>query len=310
MRKLSREPIEPTAILSADLHIRSTIPRCRTDDFLGAQERKVQFVCELAREKGCPILVAGDVGDSSQWPNWLLEWFISLTKGVEIIVIPGQHDLPNHRLDRIRKSALGVLGSSETVNLLSKGCYSFSLPKEKILIASFPYSTPLGHCRKGQSQGFPLIAMTHQMVIDRPLWPGQVAQKGQSLLMRFSEYKLILSGDNHQPFVSKYKDRILVNPGSFMRTKAGQIDHKPRVYFWWAKSNRLRPVFLPIEDDVVSREHVDQKEALDERLLAYVKEAKTGYAVGLDFQTNLVNHIRANPLSDAVRNRLWEFVDG
>lgn len=300
---------KPSAILSADWHIRASKPVCRTDTFLIAQESKVEFIVELAKKYECPILVSGDLGNNPQWANWLLRWFIWITEGVDIITIPGQHDLPNHRLEDVEKSGIGVLGESKTIKLI--GTQQREIP-EIIGVANhwvvpFPFGCPISTIEY-EKPDEPMVAMTHQMIIeDQSLWDGQIAPSGHSILKKFPEYKLILSGDNHNPFVSKYKGRLLVNPGPIMRTTADQIDYKPRVYLWYADTNTVKPVFLPIEEGVVSRDHIDIEEERDTIMEAYVSHMATDYEIGFSYEVNLERHIEANEIDDEVADRAWEF---
>jgi len=57
------------------------------------------------------------------------------------------------------------------------------------------------------------------------LWPGQSKETGvntaEGLLRKYPNYKLIVSGDNHQPFAYHFRGRWLVNPGSMTRQKIG-----------------------------------------------------------------------------------------
>jgi len=325
--KLRRRKI-PSAILTADWHIRADTPECRTDDFLQAQEDKVKFIVSYAKKYDCPILIAGDIGHRHQWPNWLLRWFIEITKGTHIIAIPGQHDLPGHRLDNITKSAQGVLSITDVIDLRTKVFLKTEVEVRTIALSgdikfrdtsfnilSFPYSKPLMPIKNVPTteelcNNYPNIAITHQMIIkDKLLWPGQVAPKGSRILKKYPEYDLILSGDNHHPFVVKYKKQLLVNPGSIMRTTADQADHKPRIYLWYAKNNKVNPIFLPIEKGVVSRDHIDQKEEIDERRKVYVKRMKTNYEIGFSYEENLKKHIKKNKTDKKVEERIWEMVD-
>ena len=50
----------------------------------------------------------------------------------------------------------------------------------------------------------------------------------------------MVSGDNHQSFVEKYKDQLLVNPGSIMRSTIAQFDHKPKIYLWSSEDNEIK----------------------------------------------------------------------
>jgi len=286
--------MNPDAILTADWHIRADTPTSRTDDFTAAMWKKVQFINDLANEHDIPILIAGDLGHRPQWPNWLLEKFMSIISDIEIIAIAGQHDLPGHNLEAIPQSGFGVLMRAGYI----KSRYS----KKYILpwVAGFPYGTEI---IKTDSS----VAMTHQMVIkDKPDWPGQVTSSAKSLLKKFPDYKLILSGDNHQSFVVEYEGRLLVNPGSMMRTTADQIDHNPRVYLWEAKSNRVEVVYLPIERHVIDRSHIDTKKEKDARIEAYTTRLSERYEVGLSYEENLKAYFEENRTRQPIKDRIWE----
>ena len=288
--------MNPDAILAADLHIRADTPQCRTDDFTAAMWKKLQFINDLANEHNIPILIAGDLGHRSQWPNWLLEKFMSIISDIEIIAIAGQHDLPGHNLEAIPQSGFGVL---------KRAGYILSFSKIIPHIDFFPFGT--GIEKSIYNKNKLIIAMTHQMVIeDKPYWPGQVASSAKLLLKKFPDYKLILSGDNHQPFVVEYEGRLLVNPGSMMRTTADQIDHRPRVYLWEANSNSVEAVYLPIEQDVIDRSHIDTKKEKDARIEAYTTRLSERYEVGLSYEENLKAYFEENRTRQPIKDRIWE----
>ena len=295
-----------TAILAADLHIRADIPMCRTDDYLQAQFNKLKFIFKLCKENNCPLLVAGDIGNKSQWPNWLLEKTISIINKykIKIICIPGQHDLPEHRLDYWQKSGCGVLHRAATIKLLSEPILYHNIFR----IFPFGYGTEINHCKLITPPS--KIAMAHQMVIEnKPLWPGQEASKGNTLLKKFPEYNLILTGDNHNPFVAEYQGRLLVNPGSVMRMTAAQIDHKPRVYKWYSDTNTVEAVYLPIEKGVISRVHIENKEERDERMEAFVSRMKDDFEISLSFENNLEEYFKMNRTKKSVQNKVWGAVE-
>ena len=282
--------MNPDAILTSDWHIRADTPICRTDDFTTEMWRKVQFINDLANEHNIPILIAGDIGHRPQWPNWLIEKFMSIISDIEIIAIAGQHDLPGHNLESMPESGFGVLMRAGYISLTP------TIP----WIAGFPYGTEI---TKTESA----VAMTHQMVIeDKPYWPGQVASSAKSLLKKFPDYKLILSGDNHQPFVVEHEGRLLVNPGSMMRSTADQIDHNPRVYLWEAKSNSVEAVYLPIEQGVIDRSHIDTKKEKDARIEAYTTRLSERYEVGLSYEENLKAWFEENRTRQPIKDRIWE----
>ena len=294
--------IKADAILSADLHIRPDTPVGRIDDYFAAQEMKLNFIFDLSRKNECPILVAGDFGNKHQWPNWLLEWFIELSDGIELLLVPGQHDLPNHKLELLPRSGLGVLRADRTIKIIEKQIFFLT---NDYLIEPFPYGTEISH--RSASKEKRILAMAHQMVLEnKPLWPGQKAPKGHQLLKKFPEYDLILTGDNHNAFTVEYKGRCLVNPGSMMRMTAAQEDHQPRVYLWWAKNNKIQPVYLPIEPNVISRVHIDIVKDRKSRMTALVNRVKDDVEIALSYKHNLENHFNKHKTRKRTIEKVWE----
>lgn len=294
------------AILAADLHLRSDIPLCRTDDYLNAQFKKLNFIFDLCKENDCPLLVAGDIGNKSQWPNWLLEKIMSIINKykIGIICIPGQHDLPEHRLEYWQKSGCGVLHEAGAIKMLSEPILYHNIFR----LFPFGYGSEIKHIKKNDFKRF--IAMTHQMVIEnKPLWPDQKAPKGHELLKKFPEYDLILSGDNHNPFVAKYENRILVNPGSMMRMTAAQINYKPKVYKWYADTNEVETIYLPIEKNAVSRIHIEAEQERDKRMEVFVNRISDDIEIGLSFEQNLKEYFNKNRTKKSIQEKVWKAVE-
>jgi DNA repair exonuclease SbcCD nuclease subunit len=287
-----RKQQQPLAILTADWHIRADVPKCRVDDYFGTMEKKLNFIINKSNKLRAPILIAGDIGDKPQWPNWLLEWFIGICSQLEndLIVIPGQHDLPSHNIDLWRKSGIGVLHSDRTIRLLE---------------------TPLGtivHALHIPNRDLD-IAMIHDLIIkDKIEWPDQQATKALSLLKKFPEYNLILSGDNHKTFTTKHQGRILVNPGSLMRMAADQIDHKPSVFIWYS-DNSIEQLYLPIKKEVIDRTYLDKKSLKESAIRGLILDFKKGFKAEFSFEDNLKQHFKKHRTQKRVQEKIWEAYD-
>ena len=306
-RRNVTKPIKskPTAVLTSDWHIRPDVPECRTDDFQEAQWRKVQFVLDLAKQYSIPIVLGGDIsGNSPQWPNWLLERFSGLVRasGVRILAIPGQHDLPGHNWDRWRESGYGVLVSTGVI---------VRFYHEAEISGFLGYGIPFGRMGEedlGRIEADLLVLHVLTLESRKMEWE-QDQWTADGLLDSAPNVRCILTGDNHKPFVRRLNGRLLVNPGSLMRTKSDQIDHRPRVYLWHAEENEVVPVYIPIEQGVVSREAVEKRKDFDERQVAYVERLKKGYEIGLSYEDNLKDSFVADPVDTAVAERVWDAVE-
>jgi hypothetical protein len=75
---------------------------------------------------------------------------------------------------------------------------------------------------------------------------------------------------------------------------ADQIDHKPCVYLWYAKENKVEKVYYPIEQGVISREHIDVKEKREGRIAAFVNRLKGNVEIGLSFEKNMEQYLLTN----------------
>ena len=156
------------------------------------------------------------------------------------------------------------------------------------------------------------IALIHTLVN----CPGDDASKtgaasAEAIFKQMPGFDLIVSGDNHKPFTVRSKDgkQLLVNPGSMMRSKADQIDHKPRVYLWYAEDNTVEIVYFPITQGVVSREHIEKKEAKGNRHTAFVSSLREGVEVGGSFEGNMKKYIRANKVEKDVEEIVYSCME-
>jgi len=299
-------------ILTADLHLRRTTPRARTDDFGDAQERKFRFILKQAQASP-PLLVAGDFFHVSKPGEGLLRWVIDLLREYKIvpICVPGQHDLPNHSIEQIGESGLGVLKSAGVIHILEEFVQPVILATGSEIIWGCAYGQE-PHPSMNDNQRFNIF-LWHHMIINSELWPGQEADKATAILRKYISFDLIVTGDNHQSFVVSPssdldgRNRLLINPGSMMRQTAAQINHKPCVFKW--EKGKLEQIFLPIEDDVLDLTELEQTKERDSRISAFVERLNTQHEIGLDFQKNLEGHLQTNVVKPEVKKIIWECVE-
>ena len=295
------------AVLCSDLHIRADVPLCRTDDYTKAMWDKLSFIFNLCSKYNVPLFCGGDIGHRSQWPNWLLSEFISLARGVTIYSCLGQHDLPGHSIDEVLKSGCGVLHISNIVGFDSNVLVTQDKIKKIVVMSHYGEERPtcIG-IDLNIKDSFPVM-LTHRLVTNnlKEDWPGQVSYDAVKLLKDFPQYNLILSGDNHKPFVAEYEGRVLVNPGSMMRNTVDQIDHRPRVYLWDALQNIVEPVYLPIEDGVIDSSHIEVKKDRDERMKEMTEGMKVNYEIEMDYEKNMEIHLNQNKVEDQIEQKIW-----
>ena len=266
-------------IYTSDWHLRESTPVCRTDDFWEAQWKKVSFVAELQKKYQCPVIHAGDLFHHWKPSPYLLSKTIQrLPKNFATIY--GQHDLPQHNLELAQKSGIHTLVEAGAMRLLVGGVHYGLEP-----------------CSVVTWDGKAVLVWHKLVWTGSPPWPGCEEPTARTVLRKYKQYDLIVTGDNHQPFVVEMDRRLLVNPGSLTRQTADQVDHTPRVYLWSAETNTVKPVYVPISEGVISREHLERQARRDERIEAFVSKLDTSWVADVSFESNLERFQKENNIS-------------
>ena len=296
-------------VLTADLHLRETVPGKRSDDYRAAQNRKFQFILEICKKHKAVLLVAGDFGNKPEWPNILLSRTIKQIKesGVVIISTFGQHDLPFHNLEKWEESGLSVLVNTGVVRAAPFQNYFFF---GDTVVSCCPYGVePKGDRPELRKRGIRTsILVMHKMVIKEPLWPGQKAHKAHRILKKHN-YNLILTGDNHKGFTETHGDRFLVNPGSMMRMTSDQRGARPRTYIYDTDTRTLERVNLPIERNVFKRERINKDDKQKERVAKFIKQLKKHKRITESFIQNVKNWLQTYPQGKRVKKKIWEAIE-
>jgi DNA repair exonuclease SbcCD nuclease subunit len=283
------------AILTADWHLREDTPTCRTDDFQEAQWKKIQFIKDLQEEHGCKIYHSGDLFNHWKSSPHLLSLAIKFLPDLQIIY--GNHDLPQHNLGLAHKSGLYTLKTAGKITLYPCGDWG----TEPNAYASPEKMVNEIHGRK--------VYLWHTMTYQhRKPWPGMTDPSAIRLLKKYPQFDLIVTGHNHKPFVEEYEGRLLVNPGCITR-QATDESHKPRVYLWYASENRVEAVYLPIQEDVITREHIEIREKRDARIDAFVSRLDGDWEAEMSFEDNLEAFFQTNNIRQSVKDIIYKALD-
>ena len=298
--KRTLTPNKPDAILCSDFHLREDQPTCRTDNFVEAQWKKVDFVKDLQKKYDCPVFHSGDLFE--YWkpsPNLLSETIKHLPWRFHTIY--GNHDLPQHSMDLAYKSGVYTLWIAGELILLN-GCHWGQTPDKNSWTWIFPRIDG-GEDTKG-------ILAWHVMTYQgKKPWPGCVDPMAAKLLRKYPQYDLILTGHNHQSFTEEFEGRLLVNPGSLTRHKVDQIDHRPCVYLWYAKTNTVEPVYLPIEQGVISREHIEHSQERNDRIDAFISKLDNDWEAAVSFEENLERFEKSNNTRKSVMEIVYKAIE-
>lgn len=217
----------PVAVLLSDLHIRTTTPRSRAEpDWLEVQANYFAQVQQIMRKHGdIPCIVAGDVFDSGwnaeKCPPSLINFaFDHLPR--PIYAIPGQHDLPNHRLDLMERSAFWTLWKGGLLNYLNP----FDTPTTlgNATFWGFPWGVEIMPPEGGPREGLK-VAIIHAYVWNAAETKHKDAKPTDYVAhyrRKMKDYDVVLSGDNHSAWLSHAKKPIWFNHGGFINRNSDE----------------------------------------------------------------------------------------
>lgn len=305
-------------IASADFHIPAKAPRNRKDKYFDTVMGKVEWILSFAQEHNAVLAVAGDIFDTSKVSNDVIRQVIALMRmyGVEIYVVPGQHDLIYHTKG-MGNTPLAILEAAECVTILdgSHGCMSNESHEIIFWGAGWEseneFDMDTGPCN---------IVLAHTLVTkEGPLFPGQTNFiSAEGICNKYPDADWIISGDNHLPHVHESNlSNININCGSIVRKNKDQIDYKPAVWLCDTEDGSYEQIFIPIVPGIdvfdLSKIELDEKKAESKiHLDALVEKIKTKTGKP-DFKVILRNVVKEAKPIKAVKdivNDIMEIAGG
>lgn len=239
-----------------DLHLTNKSPERRTDDYWKTLVGKLSQALKIFDDKGCDIVTqVGDFFDSPTVANrvkseimQLLHCFGRLEQE-RIFCVWGQHDVSGHSKATLPNSPLVELESARVVKILTGNPVVIPNGELSGSGSTFIYGASFGESVPDvQNKDFYNILVTHRMIGDRALWPGQVLPGPRQFLRKHPDYTLILAGDYHYRFIDSYNGRTIINPGAIVRKTIGKFDleHTPAVVVFDTDSGKSEVVELKV----------------------------------------------------------------
>lgn len=278
------------AIFVADVHLMEHTPVCRVDDFETAQWDKLDFLSDLQKKNDCGVYCAGDLFD--HWkasPLLLTKTMLHIPERFHTIF--GDHDIPSRNFKMLEKSAIRTLETAGYLTVVDGG-HGVDKINDKMV---FDEPSVIIKGRK--------ILLWHLLVWKNTLpFPGCETGNAKKILKRYPEFDCIVTGDNHVPFTETHSKRLLVNTGSMMRIRADQIDYRPAAWLYYAKTNIVKKVYFPINDNVVSRKHLEETQKHNDRIDAFIGAFQSVERPELDFEKNVDSFFSNNKVPLVIRD--------
>lgn len=282
-------------IITADWHIRSTKPRCRTDEnWIETQKQALNQLAQISFDKQSPIMVVGDIFHSNSDTSFecvnMVQKLADYVGGIYILA--GNHDLPYHSSENIDKSAIGVLLQSENVSKIEDYCDEFSA----------------GNFDEERNQ-MPFMFI-HTLTIPNEDKPDFIeCETPESLLAKNTIAKWIFTGDYHKNFHYEKNGRHVVNSGCLLRQVADMKDYQCGVYFVDTDDDVVE--FIPIIDnhDLVNDDYIIRRDEREERIEKFVNKLKDIESISLDFLANVEKALLSNNIDEDLKLCIEELIE-
>lgn len=277
-------------ILTADWHLRSSVPRCRTEteeEWYKTQKRILEFIYSFKE----PVYIAGDIFHHYNPGNRILDLFLSFALHNETHIMMGNHDARNGILDP--DSGYGVL--------------------KRIVDAGHPYLKNMepfawidfnGETTQGDDNG---ILFLHTLCFSSnsaaPAMGNYTTAK--ELAELHDTFSFIVVGDNHTSFLYNKWGKTVVGPGCITK-QAVDFKNKELSIFRidmenWSIGNGLAPIekiVVPDIAELVDDRYIIAEHEREDRYNTLVKSLKVHNEMTFDFKSNVWASAKVNATSD------------
>ncbi len=256
----TEQPVD--AILCSDIHLSDKPPACRSEepDWFTAMSRPLNELSAIQEYLDCPVICAGDVFDKHNASPALISFALQhLPK--QFHAIPGQHDLPGHRVDMYLDSAYGVCvqaGKIKHLEITTKHSRDGGLDEIHHGMSGWKlYPFQWGEKVRGlhgppekddwSGKPYKTLAINHQFVWKpQATYPG-APESGHCKQFQDLGYDICHFGDNHIGF----HDGCVVNSGGFMRRTISDLQRDPTIWLLCSDGSVV-PHYLDTSKDVYS----------------------------------------------------------
>lgn len=273
--------------------------------------KQVKDLADIGVGESVPVICAGDIFDRWNPPPELINFALKhLPQGM--ITVPGQHDLPNHRIDQMNRCAYGVLVEAGKIKDISGSVYT----GDSFGFAAYGFGwgeeiEPLLEKGRDKDRNKAII---HLAVIHKYCWTADKKYPGapeEANLQCFAKslrgYDAAVFGDNHLGFTAKAGACNVINCGGFIRRKSDEIKYTPMVGLLMSDGTIKRHK-LDTTDDKFHEAAADVELAtLD--MQKFIKELEGLGEEGLNFREAVENHLRKEKLSTHVKEIILSALD-
>lgn len=301
-----REYSDVSGIWVSDLHFSHNPPVSRSTekDWYKAQDRNLSQLWDLQGVHNASIFCCGDIFHKALSPNELVNFLLSRLP--TMYAIAGNHDLPYHSYEDIRKSAFWTLVEAGRVKLIEP---NMPMSVGSLLIQGFPYGYDIVPAEK--SNGLMLnVAMVHAYCWKegKGYYKASESSHVDRLKKKLKGYDVVFFGDNHQAFRKKYEDVTIINIGGFQRRHSDEYDHEPSAWLLKTSGKVVRHRF-DVSKDVFADCDAEKLETALNGMKEFISELEETQGARFDFSEAVKQYITIEGIKGKLKRELLEAID-
>lgn len=234
------------AVLVGDLHLDSTTPLSRLDNYRETTITKLKSLLQLMIDRGAnQLILTGDVFDkldqSAIYMHDIVDVLQSFKEqGIAVWSVWGNHDLNRDNLEISNKTPLALLFKTGLIKYFGDNLDGIPLSDDLTLYG-------INFTQAHQVEQFNLNSNTRRLLVMHYATDNTVP--GDSIAAnKLTNFDVVLSGHDHMYYPPKQVDStLIVRPGSFTRrTKdAYNLTRDIVVYLYDSKTNKTEELVLP-----------------------------------------------------------------
>lgn len=240
------------AVAMSDLHRTDKRPICRKEVSISVtQNEKLWQIVEIAQRHNVPLICAGDVYDDKDCGFGLVYETRRILKNVDFRACYGQHELHDHDMSQFFRSPLSQHFDDST------SVPSYLIGTE---VQMCNWGEPVPRHSNNPNYKWRILVIHKMAYLGEKPFP-KAKGNVKKLIQRpeYSQYDLIISGDNHKAFTYREGKTTWLNCGCVYRTASNERDYVPKCYLIQTDDVRISVLDCPLKYVVsdVSEEHLE-----------------------------------------------------
>lgn len=302
---------KPIAILCSDLHLGSLKPACRAEEDWFAVQAEYLRQLKVAAEwhKDLDIVCAGDIFDRWNPSPETINFALKNLPKRRMLCVPGQHDLPNHRLDQVHRSGYGVLVEAGCIHDISGTTHQ--RPGSKLVSHGFAWGQEITPPTRTNDDGCVHLAVIHKYCFTNKStsYPGAPeTNKLGAFKEALRGYDAAVFGDNHKGFLAKSSGIDVMNTGGFIRRKSDEMSYQPTIGLLHSDGS-IESVCLDVSKDkfAAGADKRDDEAPVD--MKEFIRSVEGLGEHGLNFKETVENYLRDSNEEKAVKQIIIEAIE-